>query len=105
MAEAIVINLRLPEALSKELSLTSENMGVPKNKIFNDAVTAAVGDYDGHCDKPKYVHTCVRLPVETHHAVRSMANEEYLTINTKFVGILADYLGVESCVAEDVDQG
>ena len=100
MADAKQINLRLPESLYEQLSIASERTGVPKNKIFNDAVTAATNGYDGTCEKPKYVHTCVRLPGGMHDAVRSMANEKYATINTSLVQILAEHLGVEPCVAE-----
>lgn len=103
MADMTVINLRLPESLNEKLNSTSGKSGVPKNKIFNDAVTAAIDMYhNGHCAKPKHVHTCVRLPISMHGIVRSMANEEFLSINAKMVKILADYLGVEPCVAEDV---
>ena len=104
MAEMIQINLRLPSTLYKQLSIASDRAGVPKNKIFNEAVTAAVGNFDGRYEKPEYVHTCVRLPSESHDAVRSMANCEYGTINTKLVQMLAAHLGVEPCAAEDVEK-
>ena len=98
----IQINLRLPSTLHKQLSIASDKDGVPRNKIFNQAVTAAVKSFDGHhMKKPEYVHTCVRLPSEQHDAVRSMANCVYGTINTQLVQILANHLGVETCVAEE----
>jgi hypothetical protein len=98
----VQINLRLPSALYEQLSVASEKAGVPKNKIFNEAVTAAVKDFDGHHEgKPKYVHTCVRLPSGAHDAVRNMANCEYGTINTQLVQMLASHLGVGPCVAEE----
>jgi len=98
-----VVNLRLPDSLNKELGKASAKSGVPKNRIFNDAVAAALEGYDGHCDKPKYINTCVRLPGESYDAVRSMANEKYMTMNTSFIQILVEHLGVEPChVAEEV---
>lgn len=91
------VNLRLPEFLYEQLSAASERTGEPMNRIFSEAVTAATKGYDGRCEKPKYVHTCVRLPSGTHDAVRSMAVSEYITINAKLVQILANRLGVEPC--------
>ena len=99
MADDKQINLRLPVTLYEQLSIASETTGVSKNRIFNDAVTAATNGYDGTYEKPKYVHTCVRLPGKRRDAVRSMANQKYGTINTMLVQMLADYLGVEPCVA------
>lgn len=105
MAVMTVINLRLPESLNEKLNSTSGKSGAPKNKIFNDAVTAAVkDDLDGHCEKPKHVHTCVRLPIGTHNAVKSMANRKFLSINAMMVEMLANHLGVEPCVVEDVER-
>ena len=104
MADDKQINLRLPVTLYEQLTIASETTGVPKNRIFNDAVTAATNGYDGTYDKPKYVHTCVRLPGEKHDAVRSMANQKYGTINTMLVQLLADYLGVEPCLAVEVKE-
>ena len=102
MADTVQINLRLPSALYEQLTIASETDGVPKNKVFNEAVTAAVENFDGHRkDKPKYVHTCVRLPSGAHDTVRSMANCEFGTINTKLVQILAAHLGVSPCVVEE----
>ena len=94
------INLRLPENLYKQLTIVSGSAGVAKNQIFNEAVTAAIEGYDARYVKPKYVHTCVRLPGETHDAVRSMALEDYVTINAKLVQILANRLGVKPCAVE-----
>ena len=104
MADMTVINLRLPVALNEKLTKASGESGVPKNKVFNEAIAAAVNGYSVRCDKPEYVHTCVRLPGDTHNAVRSMANGEYITINALMVRILAEHLGAEPCVAEEAKQ-
>ena len=98
----VQINLRLPSDLNEQLSIASDKDGVPRNKIFNQAVTAAVKGFDGHHkEKPEYVNTCVRLPGGLHDAIRSMANCSYGTINTQLVQILANHLGVETCVVEE----
>ena len=105
MAETntVQVNLRLPDTLFEQLTIASEKAGVPKNRIFNDAVTAVTEGYDGRCEKPKYVHTCVRLPGEMHDAVRSIAIGDFTTINAKLVQILANHLGVEQCPVVEVE--
>ncbi len=97
-----VVNLRLPDSLNDELNKASEESGLPKNRIFNQAVTAALENYNGNYRKPKYVHTCVRLPDELHSSVRSMAYESCMTMNVSFIRILANHLGVNTCVVEEV---
>lgn len=104
MADTNQVNLRLPAHLYEQLTIASEKAGVPKNTILNEAVTAATKGYDGRCEKPKYVHTCVRLPSEEHEAVRSMAIGGYTTINTRLVQILASHLGEEPCRVVEVER-
>jgi predicted DNA-binding protein len=97
-----VVNLRLPDSLNNELNKASEESGLPKNRIFNQAVTAALENYNGNYGKPEYVHTCVRLPGELYDTVRSIANKNCTSMNVSFIHILANHLGVDTCVVEEV---